>query len=703
MVAHWSPCPQTSLHISHLILSASVPSGKSQLDITRNIEHFVKTIDDADNYLCAIMLGRLPLEADVQKAFTESIGVADAVRSMAGILLKNSLKAKLAAGNTASAYQLRDAILSGLTDPSAIVQSIVGNVLAVLFQGMGASSYPEIVPRLAHLGSPASLSALEKIFADSAYEIVKELDSALLADAIDALISLIPKHPRLSITCLNELIMQYCPVFEARVPAFMHALSTASSSDDWQVRQAVCIALNYLMDAHPDILRPFLPSILQHQLSALTPRSRDHENERNVAMEATDFWQCFAEKDEAVPGLSTSDALVPALPQLLPALLRNTVLTEEDPEWSSELQGLDDPRRPDSTAAPRHHSSAQHGDNEEDQDESDEEQEDYAWTLRKSSAMALDTMASSLPPSALTASLLPLINDMLADGSKEWQHAEAAILAIGAIADGCYEAMEPHLPKLVPFLLSSLQHPRPLVRSISAWTLSRYAPWFTTADTRLCAEAVNLLILMLLDRQSKRVQRAGLTAIGELFTEAADAMIPYTPLIIQAALQVVAGECRPFYQTRSFFGLCDMLESVADAVGEALLGSPDLPILVGHLTQRWFEQPADRYEDINSLFPFLNACVRWPLQLVQRSALAEMPFFGDPWQSSQVVSITTNSSTMTTKMLERTFLITLSLQQTSWVDWCRADCLWILRPCTPSSLSAVNTRVLMCDSRGLLC
>ena len=38
----------------------------------------------------------------------------------------------------------------------------------------------------------------------------------------------------------------------------------------------------------------------------------------------------------------------------------------------------------------------------------------------------------------------------------------------------------PHLPELVPYLIAWLSDKRALVRSITCWTLSRYAHWVVT-------------------------------------------------------------------------------------------------------------------------------------------------------------------------------------------------------------------------------
>ena len=48
---------------------------------------------------------------------------------------------------------------------------------------------------------------------------------------------------------------------------------------------------------------------------------------------------------------------------------------------------------------------------------------------------------------------------------------------LGAIAEGCMTGMIPHLPELIPYLISCLGDKKALVRSITCWTLSRYAHW----------------------------------------------------------------------------------------------------------------------------------------------------------------------------------------------------------------------------------
>ena len=70
-----------------------------------------------------------------------------------------------------------------------------------------------------------------------------------------------------------------------------------------------------------------------------------------------------------------------------------------------------------------------------------------------------------------------------------WRRREASVLALGAIAEGCGPALAPHLPDLSALLLPCLAHPRPLLRSIACWALSRYCRWLALAAGASAADA----------------------------------------------------------------------------------------------------------------------------------------------------------------------------------------------------------------------
>ncbi len=122
----------------------------------------------------------------------------------------------------------------------------------------------------------------------------------------------------------------------------------------------------------------------------------------------------------------------------------------------------------------------------------------------KCSAAALDVLANVFHEEILPA-LLPLLKALLqpsppeeaaspasfgnanaahsmsssspVGSSSTWLELDSGILATGAVAEGCAMGMHEHLPQLVPYLVGCLEHRKPLVRSITCWTLSRYARW----------------------------------------------------------------------------------------------------------------------------------------------------------------------------------------------------------------------------------
>ena len=60
---------------------------------------------------------------------------------------------------------------------------------------------------------------------------------------------------------------------------------------------------------------------------------------------------------------------------------------------------------------------------------------------------------------------------------ENWRLREAAILALGAVAEGCSAGLETHIPSILAMLVSKLKDPQPMVRINSCWTLGRFSHW----------------------------------------------------------------------------------------------------------------------------------------------------------------------------------------------------------------------------------
>ena len=180
--------------------------------------------------------------------------------------------------------------------------------------------------------------------------------------------------------------------------------------------------------------------------------------------------------------------LRPFLPPLIPVLMKALVYSDMDLAMMSGQDDTDDyvPDRAEDLRPIFAHSKAgaasragnyEGGDGDDAGSEADEDDDEDAtdWNLRKCAAASLDSLAEAFQAEILPI-VLPELNTKLAD-AHDWKARESAILALGAIAEGCYDGLQPHLPGLVPFLLQLLQDPMVLtaVCCVVGWSFVRFA------------------------------------------------------------------------------------------------------------------------------------------------------------------------------------------------------------------------------------
>ena len=63
-----------------------------------------------------------------------------------------------------------------------------------------------------------------------------------------------------------------------------------------------------------------------------------------------------------------------------------------------------------------------------------------------------------------------------------WRARESAILALGAVAEGCEQGLLPYLGGMVAMMLPKLADARPMVRVITCWALTRYSRWLLEGE-----------------------------------------------------------------------------------------------------------------------------------------------------------------------------------------------------------------------------
>ncbi|KII95563.1 hypothetical protein PLICRDRAFT_220764 [Plicaturopsis crispa FD-325 SS-3] len=612
-MATWIPQPQGLQEILQTIHeSTDTHNAVAQHNITHKLNSFTRA-PDYIAYL-AYILTTLPQEED-------------RIRTIAGYLLKNNARLILNATPEVAAY-VKLAILEAFNDPSIMIRNAAGQDIVSFLGQLEPRNWPECLQQLVTmLDSPdpgrqeAAFNVLEKACEDYPRKMDVDINGTRPLDFMIPKFLVLSEHPNSKIrshavACLSFFVPTNCQSLFAHIDAFIACLFKRASDDDPSVRRHVCQALVLLLAARPEKLMPEMNNVAEYMLY-----STKDKNE-NVALEACEFWLTFAEDVEL------SVYLHPLLPKVAPVLLDCMVYGEDDLLW---LEGdAEDAAVPDKETdiKPRHYSGKSHGlehdandgapssskarvgaygeetldsDEEEDYDLDDDDFADEMtteWNLRKCAAAALDVLAVRFGPELLNVLLGPLKEKLW---SSEWLQRESGILALGAMAEGCIEAIEPHLTTLIPYLISMLNDPKPLVRSITCWTLGRYASWCTQPiseehKNNFFVPTMEGLLRMVLDN-NKRVQEAGCSAFATLEEDAGPELAPYLEPVLRNL--VFAFEK---YQHKNMLILYDAVGTLADAVGRALQNSTYVDILMPPITKRW----AKLKDDDQDLIPLLE-------------------------------------------------------------------------------------------------
>jgi len=219
------------------------------------------------------------------------------------------------------------------------------------------------------------------------------------------------------------------------------------------------------------------------------------------------------------------------------------------------------------------------------------------WTLRKQSALLLDTVALSFPPLEVLAVALPRIQTCFQD-TGDILIRESGMLALGALSTGCIDAMLSYLPDLCPFFLQSLENPLPEMRSITCWAVSRYCSLLGQFDQFSTNKGTGIAIYQQLFQALRaamfdhkpKVQVAACSALC-LFVEHSFYVSEEVNILEPALPQLFTDICRAFevYGHKASLILIDMISTLADTLKDAMrnkqFSDMYLSILVGKLGQ----------------------------------------------------------------------------------------------------------------------
>ncbi|XP_023533244.1 transportin-1-like [Cucurbita pepo subsp. pepo] len=521
------------------------------------------------------------------------------VRQAAGLFLKNNLRNAYKSMSPVFQQYIKSELLPCMGAADRHIRSTVGTIISVVVQLGGVLGWPELLQALVKcLDSTdqnhmeGAMDALSKICED----IPQVLDSDVPGLSERPINIFLPRlfqffqspHAtlrKLSLSSVNQYIMLMPTALYVSMDQYLQGLFVLANDPTSEVRKLVCQAFVQLIEVRPTFLEPHLRNVIEYMLQV----NKDADEE--VSLEACEFWSAYC--DAQLP----PENLREFLPRLIPALLSNMVYADDD---ESLLEAEEEGSLPDreQDLKPRFHSSRLHGsDNAED----DDDDIVNIWNLRKCSAAALDILSNVFGDEILPI-LMPIVEvNLSAKGDEAWKEREAAVLALGAIAEGCINGLYPHLPQIVTFLIPLLDDKFPLIRSISCWTLSRFSKFIVQGiENQKGYEQFDKVLMGLLRRlldNNKRVQEAACSAFATLEEEAAEELAPHLENILQH-LVCAFGK----YQRRNQRIVYDAIGTLADAVGAELNQPAYLDVLMPPLIAKW-QQLSNSDKD---LFPLLE-------------------------------------------------------------------------------------------------
>ena len=584
-----------------------------------------KSSPDINNYLAYIFSSTNP-----PPGLNYPPGDYHLVRSAAAIMLKNNVKSGYKQIPEQSLSFVKQAIPIGIQDKNTQVRNYAGNIATELIRRGGLLSWPEFLPQLLNLLSneggqvpdeaqEGAMTAMAKICEDNTKMLERELNGQrplnfLLPKFIEATKSPLPKVRVQALTAINVFTSRKSQAMLNSIDELLQHLFVLAEDPATDVRRQVCRAFVSLVESRPDKLLPHLGGLVDY---IVVQQKQDDED---LACEAAEFWLSVGEHDDLWHSLE------PYIPKIIPVLLECMVYSPED---IAMLGGASDDEDEDDNEqdikpkfAKKNLKRTANGEASADQNENGnafeklasmdddleegeiedlddgDENPDERWTLRKCSAAALDVFARDFGGS-IFASILPYLQTNLKHA--DWPYREAAVLALGAVAEGCMEVVVPHLPELVPYLISLLEDPEPVVRQITCWTLGRYSSWAASLEDPAQKEAYFMplmdgILRKMLDK-NKKVQEAGASAMANLEEKAGKQLEPFCGPIIQ---QYVT--CFQKYKDRNVWILYDCVQTLAEHMGP-VLARPELAgQLMPALIDRW-QKVGDQSRE---LFPLLE-------------------------------------------------------------------------------------------------
>ncbi|OMH86037.1 Transportin-1 [Zancudomyces culisetae] len=509
------------------------------------------------------------------------------VRAVAGLLLKNVLvRVGYTQMDNAERTYLKNELLNrqGVGETDSLVRHTLGTVISTVIIKGGLRDWPEGLHHLLegiqstdYRIAEGSWDALSKVCEEST-DIEEQLGAGYTAVEL-----MVPKFLEYfgaeNAVVRNHAIKTVTTIFTrgydsmaAFKEAYVNELFKRANDDNMEVRRNVCKAIVAVVEQDRSLLLRELDAVIEYMIGCTA------SDDLGLAMEACEFWMALCEGSDDKDKIY-NDKLRNHLPQLVPVLLKGSRYSEDD------LAVLDsDDNENDNNVKPQFHKVKNEisvgndksnqdidddDDDEDEDDEDDEEDEVYSeWNLRKCSAASMDTL-SLIYQDELFQILSNELNTYLF--SPQWEVRESGILILGAVAEGCEQSIQQHLPQLMPYLLAGICDQKLLEAACSA---------LSTIEESAGEQMANYLqpVLQTLVAAFSTYHQRNLIilydTIGTLADSVGSALTPHCSIIMPVLMDRLAvvstnlGLGDDVYDT---YPLLECLSSISVALGSAFM------------------------------------------------------------------------------------------------------------------------------------
>ncbi|KAF7276137.1 hypothetical protein GWI33_010894 [Rhynchophorus ferrugineus] len=579
----WHPQENYLISLKELLQEALIPDSSIQKSVQEKLS-VIQTMPDFTFYLFYIL---------------GNPSFSDDIRSLSGILVKNNILTIYQTLSQDSISKIKQDCLTLLTDSSKDVRIAISNLIVIIARD-NLKNWPELVPSLLKMlaaQNEYSEVALITLFKtcedlinsqktqDEIYRVTKEVFPEFVGYLLKEQCVIQQDIIRLT----NQFLQDYYPIMKQSLDltVYLRNVILLANTEDIELQKYICHTFVIYVDKQEEALLPHLHDVIMYLME------KNKHEDAEIALQACEFWL-------ATTKLPTcKEILNPHIEKLLPILLKNMKYSQTELNILKDSLGADsnnkDLAKDISPFHMRERNSQADDEYFSDEDDIEEQGDDFddfymGWTLRKCSAASLDSLAVKFGEDLLPL-LIPYISEML--NSTDYLIKESAILALGAIAEGCMNGLKTQLPELINFLQTSMTNEHSVVRVITCWTLSRYVSWINNVKPDVPDMYFVPIMLLLLKHfvdDNKRVQRAAISAFCIFQEEAQTKLVPYISIIIEGFLR---GFER--LQCRSLYLLYDAIGALAQSVGNRLSEQQYVSKLLPPLMHKFTE--SDSYYD----------------------------------------------------------------------------------------------------------